>query len=231
LRQTASGSPPASPPFQAPAKPLRMASISRSLLLPGSRMQMASLCRSRSHLCGNRRQFPQRRTVNTTAVAWPHHRAPASSGTLNITLGSWSRHAATFMKQPPRCATNIAVVSGSGQTTEVGTSFANPLVVVVTDSNGNGVPNVTVTFTAPAQVSRPEPRGHHQQWQAQVVANNNRRRSHHHRGRAAVSTPATSLKRAARPSHSPGRRARRSPLWRRRHLQSQSGQQWICRRS
>ncbi|HLN27482.1 MAG TPA: DUF4214 domain-containing protein [Gemmataceae bacterium] len=45
--------------------------------------------------------------------------------------------------------TQITVVSGSGQSTAFGTSFVQPVVGWVTDSFGNGVPGVVVTFTTP----------------------------------------------------------------------------------
>jgi hypothetical protein len=44
----------------------------------------------------------------------------------------------------------IAVVSGSGQFTSVGTAFATALVAKVTDASGNPVSGATVIFTAPA---------------------------------------------------------------------------------
>lgn len=44
---------------------------------------------------------------------------------------------------------NIAVTSGSGQSTLVNTAFTNPLVVTVTDSQGNPIPDISVTFTVP----------------------------------------------------------------------------------
>ena len=46
-------------------------------------------------------------------------------------------------------AHTIAVTSGSGQSATVGTAFTNPLVATVTDSYGNPVPGVTVTFAPP----------------------------------------------------------------------------------
>src|SRR5947209_5580885 len=49
----------------------------------------------------------------------------------------------------PAAPASVAVVSGSGQSTTVATSFAQPLLVVVTDQYGNLVPNAAVTFTAP----------------------------------------------------------------------------------
>jgi len=44
----------------------------------------------------------------------------------------------------------LTPVSGSGQSTTVDTFFANPLKVIVQDSGGNTLPNVNITFTAPA---------------------------------------------------------------------------------
>jgi hypothetical protein len=46
-------------------------------------------------------------------------------------------------------ATSITVVQGAGQTTEVNTAFAAPLVAKVTDAYGNPVSGVTVAFAAP----------------------------------------------------------------------------------
>lgn len=46
-------------------------------------------------------------------------------------------------------AASIAVDSGSGQSTTVNTTFANPLVVIVTDSGGVALQGAEVTFTAP----------------------------------------------------------------------------------
>jgi hypothetical protein len=44
---------------------------------------------------------------------------------------------------------SITEVSGSPQSTTVAQNFANPLVVVVTDTYGNPVPGASVTFAAP----------------------------------------------------------------------------------
>jgi len=41
---------------------------------------------------------------------------------------------------------SVAVVSGSGQTSPVGTPFANPLITLVEDSSGNPLPGVLVTY-------------------------------------------------------------------------------------
>ena len=40
-------------------------------------------------------------------------------------------------------------MSGTPQSTAVGTAFGKPLTVTVTDSAGNAVSDVTVTFTVP----------------------------------------------------------------------------------
>ncbi len=47
-------------------------------------------------------------------------------------------------------ATTVRSTAGSGQSVPENTAFATPLVATVTDDSGNPVPNVTVTFTAPA---------------------------------------------------------------------------------
>jgi hypothetical protein len=48
----------------------------------------------------------------------------------------------------PTTATDLAPVSGSGQSGTTGAALPNPLVVMVTDANGNAVPGVTVTWQA-----------------------------------------------------------------------------------
>jgi hypothetical protein len=44
---------------------------------------------------------------------------------------------------------NVAVSSGSGQSAQVATAFAQPLVALVTDTDGNPVPNAAVIWAAP----------------------------------------------------------------------------------
>ena len=44
----------------------------------------------------------------------------------------------------------VAASSGDGQATPINTSFANPLVAIVTDSDGNALSGVSVTFGAPS---------------------------------------------------------------------------------
>jgi hypothetical protein len=50
---------------------------------------------------------------------------------------------------PPRSPSRITSAGGSFQSAVVGTTFASPLQATVTDSSGNPISGVTVTFTAP----------------------------------------------------------------------------------
>jgi len=85
---------------------------------------------------------------------------PTLSGSLTATgyQGDWSYPGVTRTQHvrfseietyTPVIASQIVVVSGDGQSTRVGTAFAQPLVVRVTDPLGVGVSGVTVTFTPP----------------------------------------------------------------------------------
>ncbi len=51
----------------------------------------------------------------------------------------------------------LTPVSGSGQSTTVDTLFANPLKVIVQNGSGNTLPNIPVTFTAPAGTAATTP--------------------------------------------------------------------------
>jgi adhesin/invasin len=50
---------------------------------------------------------------------------------------------------------SVTVVSGSGQSAIVGASFASPFVVVVKDSAGNPLPNISVTFAGGGETVSP----------------------------------------------------------------------------
>jgi predicted outer membrane repeat protein len=65
--------------------------------------------------------------ANNTAIA-------ASSNGFNITAAGSS---------------TVSAVSGSGQSAAIGSAFAQPLTVKVTDGNGNAVAGAVVTFNAP----------------------------------------------------------------------------------
>lgn len=54
-----------------------------------------------------------------------------------------------FGPYTPASPASIAIVSGSGQSTNVSSAFASPLVVVVRDAGSNPLSGVTVTFTPP----------------------------------------------------------------------------------
>jgi uncharacterized protein DUF4214/Big-like domain-containing protein len=71
----------------------------------------------------------------------------ASSGNCNMYIQVQIPHGLTLQSLP--AAANVAATSGSGQSTTVATAFAQPLVALVTDVNGNPVPNATVTWIAP----------------------------------------------------------------------------------
>ena len=91
-------------------------------------------------------------TTNASGVA-------SVTATANATIGSYAvtasvpglGTAATFnLTNTAGAAASITATGGSTQSTLVGTAFAAPLQVTVTDSGGNPVPNVTVTYAVPA---------------------------------------------------------------------------------
>src|SRR5207247_1157378 len=97
-------------------------------------------------------------TATTTAVTNGSGVATASTFTANGTAGgpytvsaSAGAASANFsLTNDPGPATSVSIVSGDTQDAVVGTSFANPLEVLVQDAHGNHVGSgVTVTFTAP----------------------------------------------------------------------------------
>ena len=82
-------------------------------------------------------------TISTTALPVGSDKIVAVYSGNATTLPSTGTLTETILGQPA----SIAVVSGSGQTSVQGTTFANPLVVLVTDTNNNPLPGVTVTFS------------------------------------------------------------------------------------
>ena len=94
-----------------------------------------------------------------TVVTGPNGQATSPALTANGTAGTYSvsatasgiATAALFsLTNSPGAATNITVVSGGGQTARINSAFASPLVALVTDSGGNPISGVSVTFAAPA---------------------------------------------------------------------------------
>ncbi len=83
---------------------------------------------------------------------------PASSGGTGTSIsigcidsagaGVDTRYTVVYLTTPQTPAT-LAVVSGSGQSAQVGAAFAQPLRAKVSDGDGNGIPGITVSFTPP----------------------------------------------------------------------------------
>jgi hypothetical protein len=94
-------------------------------------------------------------TVQTNAnglATSPTPVANAVAGSYTVTATSGSLTPVTFSLTNTPAQTgpaHLTVVSGSGQSAQVGTEFAAPLVAKVTDASGNGVAGVYVTFSAP----------------------------------------------------------------------------------
>ncbi len=74
----------------------------------------------------------------------------AGTYTVSASAGVDSTAASFALTNKAGASASVAVSSGSGQSATVTTGFAAPLVAVVTDSFGNPVPGVSVTFAAPA---------------------------------------------------------------------------------
>jgi hypothetical protein len=96
--------------------------------------------------------------ITDTEVTGSNGHATSKIFTANSTAGGYNVVASSGSLTPVNFAeTNNAIVattltatSGGGQSTTVSTAFALPLVATVTDSHGNPVSGVSVTFTAPA---------------------------------------------------------------------------------
>jgi hypothetical protein len=78
--------------------------------------------------------------------------AGSSVGSYSVTVSvSGLNASATFRLKNLSSGPNaIAAGAGTAQTTELGTDFAVPLAVTVTDADGNAVAGAAVTFAAPA---------------------------------------------------------------------------------
>ena len=68
---------------------------------------------------------------------------------LQATDGARFTTSASFVVSPGT-SSNITIVAGDGQSAAVNTSYASQLKVSVQDAQGNGIPNVMVTFSPPA---------------------------------------------------------------------------------
>lgn len=85
----------------------------------------------------------------TSAVFTANAKAGAYSVTASV--GGLSTSFALTNNAGP--AATITVVSGSNQSTVIGTAFSAPLVALVVDASGNPLNGVAVTFTAPTKPS------------------------------------------------------------------------------
>lgn len=79
----------------------------------------------------------------STAYSSPFAKRSVSSALMQTVLGTFS------VSNAPDGSANIVPLNGSGQSTTYNTAFDNGLQAQVVDQFGNGVPGVTVTFTAP----------------------------------------------------------------------------------
>ena len=91
-------------------------------------------------------------TLNSGSATFSSSSLTAGSHTIVATYGgdsSYSGSSATLIETITSAnpAASIAVVSGSGQTTPYGSAFANPLVVIVKDANGDPVSGALVKFS------------------------------------------------------------------------------------
>ena len=85
-------------------------------------------------------------TPGTAAVSWDSYLCTGSSVTA-ITIGNTGRQSRSVTVTGPPTAANFVASSGNGQSGQVGTALANPLIVRATDASGNGVANVQVTWS------------------------------------------------------------------------------------
>ena len=92
-------------------------------------------------------------TTNSSGVATsPAFTAGTTAGTYTVTASApgTTATAGFSLTNTAGAAANLAATSGGGQIATVSTAFPNPLVATVTDSDGNGVMGISVTFVAPA---------------------------------------------------------------------------------
>ena len=97
-------------------------------------------------------------TLAATTVQTGPDGSAATTATANTVAGDYTVQAsvsgagiATFaLRNDAGAAAQVAVAGGSAQSTVVGTAFALPLQVRVSDAHGNAVGGSTVTFTPPA---------------------------------------------------------------------------------
>jgi hypothetical protein len=96
--------------------------------------------------------FSTTAAVGSNGIASIAATADGVVGSYSVTasVSGVSATAVFGLTNTPGAAAAVSVISGSGQTTTVGTAFGAPLVVEVTDAYGNPVPGASVAFVAPA---------------------------------------------------------------------------------
>lgn len=85
--------------------------------------------------------------TNSSGIATASITANGTAGTFQVTAGAPGVGQTNFVLTNIGSPTAILAVSGSGQSAGVGQPFAAPLVAKVTDSAGDPISGVTVTFT------------------------------------------------------------------------------------
>lgn len=74
---------------------------------------------------------------------------------VSVTLGNSTP--VVFNLTSVAVVSGISLVSGGGQTVTVGKAFAQPVVFVVKDANGNAVPNLLITFAVTSGIATVNP--------------------------------------------------------------------------
>ena len=91
-------------------------------------------------------------TTNSSGVAIsPVFTANTIAGTYNVSASTGGLSTTFSLTNLPGAPAHIGATQGSGQTANTNAAFPLALKAQVTDSFGNQVPNVSVTFAAPAQ--------------------------------------------------------------------------------
>ena len=87
-------------------------------------------------------------TTGTNGQVSESYTANTAAGAYNVTASAGGTNSVNFMiTNVAGTPTTVTATSGGGQTTNVNTQFTNPLVATVTDTYGNPVSGVDVTFT------------------------------------------------------------------------------------
>jgi hypothetical protein len=92
-------------------------------------------------------------TTNSSGVATSHTFGANSTagGPYNVVASSTGLTSVNFAEtNTAGTAATLTATSGGGQSAQISTAFALPLVATVTDSHSNPVSGVSVTFTAPS---------------------------------------------------------------------------------